>query len=118
VLVIDDDPGIHTLIRGLLRPLGCDMVSAFDAVQGPMKARRAKPDLIVLDINMPGGTGFKVLKQLRNMDETFETPILVYSAVEREQLDASIRESPVTFILPKPATPEEIGTKIQELLGA
>jgi DNA-binding response OmpR family regulator len=118
ILVIDDDPAIHALVRAVTNQLGYDLTSAFDAVQGPMKARRMKPDLIVLDINMPGGKGFNILKQLRNMDDTFETPVLVHSAMSQEELEKEIRESPVTFILRKPAAPEELLKVISDLLAS
>jgi CheY-like chemotaxis protein len=117
ILVIDDDPQVQTLLRAVALSLKHDTVSAFDALQGPMLARREKPDLIVLDINMPGGTGYRVLKQLRGMAETFETPILVHTSVPRDQVDEKIRESPVTFVLSKPATPEQVKDKLNELLA-
>ena len=115
--MIDDDPQIQTLVRAVALSLKHDTVSAFDAMQGPMLARREKADLIVLDINMPGGNGFRLLKQLRGMTETFETPILVYTSVPRAQVDEMIRESPITYVLSKPATPEQVKDKLNELLA-
>jgi DNA-binding response OmpR family regulator len=53
VLVVDDDRMVHTIVRAAIEKHGYKVSSAFDAMQVPMMARQLKPDLIVLDINMP-----------------------------------------------------------------
>jgi two-component system KDP operon response regulator KdpE len=82
ILLVDDD---KDLLRGMgvsLRAGGYDVVSAQDAVSAVMTARNARPDLIVLDIGLPGGDGFVVMERLSHLP-TF-IPVIVVSAREAE----------------------------------
>ena len=81
ILVIDDDKMIHTVMKAAMAKLGHQVFSAFDSVQAPMMARQVKPDLIVLDVKMPGGGGYEAFRRLQMMSGTATIPILVYSSM-------------------------------------
>jgi DNA-binding response OmpR family regulator len=72
ILIVDDDPdtllGLTLILR---RKGGHEVVAASDAIQALMVAIREKPDLIVLDIGLPGGNGLQVLRNLRAGAEAF-----------------------------------------------
>jgi len=70
VLVIDDSPDIHRLLDARLRPEGVDLRGAYDAEEGLRKAAELQPDLILLDISLPGFTGFEVCKRLKEDPRT------------------------------------------------
>jgi CheY-like chemotaxis protein len=74
ILIADDSRFQVQLIAAYLEPRGFVVVSAGDALQTWMKALREKPEAIVLDINMPGGTGIEVLKRLRMSATTQHIP--------------------------------------------
>ena len=116
ILIIDDDKDIHPVLRAVL---GREhkIFSAFDAVQGSMYARQVQPDLVILDIALPGGGGEKVYERLRAMGGALTVPVLVYTALARHEIEPSVQESDDTIILSKPATPEAIAAAVGKLLA-
>jgi CheY-like chemotaxis protein len=115
ILVVDDDKDIHAVMRALL---GREyrVSSAFDAVQASMFARQVQPDLVILDIGLPGGGGEKVYERLRSMPGVTTVSVLVYTAMRREDIQPPIEESRDTLILFKPAAPEAIAAAVHKLL--
>jgi DNA-binding response OmpR family regulator len=116
ILVIDDEQDIHTLMQQLLGEAKHRVFMARDATQGPMMARRHKPDLIILDINMPGGGGKVVYDRLRMMSNFASTPILIYSAIGRDAVQKQITRDPYTLVLDKPARAAHILATVECML--
>ncbi|HEX8616142.1 MAG TPA: response regulator [Thermoanaerobaculia bacterium] len=85
ILVVDDDAPILLLMRNLLREFGFDPVAAGSGPQAIEEALRRKPDLILLDRNMPGMTGDEVLRELRASDTLAQVPIFILSGEPLEQ---------------------------------
>ena len=117
LLVIDDDRMIHTVMRAALEKHGYKVHSAFDPIQAQMMVRQVRPDLIVLDITMPGGGGFEAFRRLQMMSTTSQIPILVYTSLPHDQVVQRIPESATVVYLPKPSSPEVILASVQKLLG-
>lgn len=80
ILIADDDRTIVTMVSEYLRKQGFNVVIAFDSMQAMLGVRQASPKAVILDINMPGGTGIDVLKKLKAMNKTNQIPILVLTA--------------------------------------
>lgn len=118
ILVIDDERVIHTFLKAVFEKAGYRVTSAVDALQGPLIAKQLTPDLIVLDIALPGGGGYKVFERLRMMKETTAIPVLVYSALPKEQVLAQIPEAPDVTFLGKPSQAEELLGAASKLLSA
>jgi CheY-like chemotaxis protein len=116
LLVIDDDRMIHTVMRAALEKHGYKIHSAFDPIQAQMMVRQVRPDLIVLDITMPGGGGFEAFKRLQMLSTTSQIPIVVYTSMPASEVTARIPEAPNVAHLTKPAPPEAILSAIQKLL--
>ena len=116
LLVIDDDRMIHTVLRAGLEKHGYKLHSAFDPIQAQMMVRQVRPDLIVLDITMPGGGGFEAFKRLQMMSTTSLIPILVHTSMPKDEVTKKITPSPSIAILSKPAAPEAVLAEIQKLL--
>jgi CheY-like chemotaxis protein len=116
LFVVDDDRMIHTVLRAALEKHGYKIHSAFDPVQAQMMVRQVRPDLIVLDITMPGGGGFEAFKRLQMMSTTSQIPILVYTSLSPEEVAKKIPATPNVAHLRKPAAPEAILAEIQKLL--
>ena len=70
ILVIDDEPKIVEICHDYLKAAGFEVVSAGDGLQGLAAARREKPDLVVLDLMMPGMDGLDVCRSLRRESNT------------------------------------------------
>ncbi len=117
ILVIDDDKMIHTVMKTTLEKHGFKVHSAFDSVQAPMMARQVKPDLIVLDITMPGGGGYEAFRRLQMLGPTSLIPILVYTSLPTDDVAKKIPPAPNVAHLQKPSPPDAIRAAIETLLG-
>jgi CheY-like chemotaxis protein len=79
-ILIADDSRVHVhLLATSLKDRGYEVLVAQDGMQAGMLALRHAPDAIVLDINMPGGSGIEVLKRLRHSIKTKDIPVIVAS---------------------------------------
>jgi DNA-binding response OmpR family regulator len=116
VLIVEDDKTLQVVLKAVFAKAGFDVVSALDAMQGLMYAKSAKPDLIVLDIMMPAGSGISVYERLQQ-STAVATPVLIYSAAPKEEIAEKIQEGPGVEILSKPASPDELIAAAKRLLG-
>jgi CheY-like chemotaxis protein len=96
LLVVDDDPGVGELVRQLLEGEVCEIEAVADGSTALPTALRARPDIILLDLIMPGTDGFAVLDALRALDALREVPVVVLTAKrlapdERARLEARVR---------------------------
>jgi two-component system phosphate regulon response regulator PhoB len=116
ILVIDDDRTVLTYLKGVLGKEGFDVSVALDALQGPMVARQAHPDLVVLDLAMPGGGGAAVLERLRRMRDTMQVPVLIYSGLSKDRVEQLVTETPDVLFVPKSGNPADLLTAVRYLL--
>jgi two-component system, OmpR family, KDP operon response regulator KdpE len=103
VLVADDDRVHVTQLAGRLKALGHDVLTAYDALQASAAVLRNSPDVIVLDIGMPGGTGVEVLRRLKSSPMTWRIPIVIVSGNEDPEVEKEVRSLGVEDYLRKPA---------------
>ena len=80
VLIVDDDPGIHTLLGLILKPLHLDVKYAINGYKGLEMILAYQPGLIILDLAMPGLDGFEVLNRLSEDHSMSDIPVMVFSA--------------------------------------
>lgn len=113
VLVVDDEANIRTLLRQELEEAGYHVREAVDGYDAISQSKTAQPDLIVLDVMMPGISGFDVVSVLRGAPETSAIPIIILSIVEDRQRG---RELGVDRYLTKPVRMEELTASIDSLL--
>ncbi|KPQ26979.1 response regulator transcription factor [Halomonas sp. HL-93] len=116
VLVVDDEPNILISLEFLMQQAGFDVVTAEDGEQAMTCVNQAKPDLILLDISLPGISGFDVLEQLRQDSTTATLPIIMLTAhgreVEREKGMALGADDYIT----KPFSTQALVEKVNALL--
>ena len=115
ILVADDSRFQVELLSNWLSEKGATVVVAGDALQAWMKALRTEPDAIILDINMPGGTGLEVLKRLRLSAKTQHIPVIVVSS--NQESEQSARSLGAAEFLPKPLDSELLAQALTRLLG-
>lgn len=108
VLVVDDDRDLVKAISLRLRSVGIGSVEAYDAVSATQIARSAKPDLILLDIGLPGADGHTVGMRIRMDPMTWEIPMIFITG--RDSLEDRIKASGVGAFgyLLKPFKPQEL----------
>lgn len=115
ILVVDDEPNIRRLIEHHLVRRGHQVDVAVDGFDALEKVRAQRPDLLVLDVNMPGPDGFEVLAALKEDPATVELPVIMLTALSS---DDHIRHGwgiGADFYLTKPFNPYELGLLIDRL---
>jgi CheY-like chemotaxis protein/anti-sigma regulatory factor (Ser/Thr protein kinase) len=85
VLIIEDEPAARELLTSYLTPLGIRTECAATAQEGIEAARRLHPDAVTLDLLLPGRSGWHVLRELREMPDASDIPILVISVVDESR---------------------------------
>ena len=117
ILVVDDEPSIRRLLKVALTNRNFEVLEAEDGLQALGVVAAEKPDLVVLDVMMPGLTGHQVHDRLRQEPETKELPILFLSAAGTfEEQHREIAADPFSDYLPKPFKPSEVADHIAAML--
>ncbi len=81
ILIIEDETDISESVKKRLEYEGYQVVTAYDGLDGLDKAKKIKPDLVLLDLFMPVMDGYEVCKKLKEVDGLKDIPIIVFSAV-------------------------------------
>jgi two-component system response regulator MtrA len=117
VLVVDDEIGALTLIGLMLERGGFGVLKAKDADTALSVLDNDTPDLIILDVMMPGKDGIELCRDIRDRGETQSTPVLILSA--RGDAESIIRgiEAGANDYLPKPILHHDLVTKVRMMLG-
>ncbi|MFH1791257.1 MAG: response regulator [Candidatus Omnitrophota bacterium] len=85
VLIIDDEPDLLETMSYRLSTAGYDIMTALDGATGLNRAAQDRPDLVILDVMMPGADGFEILKKLKETKETRDIPVIVFSCGRQEE---------------------------------
>ena len=118
ILVAADDRVISTFICGVLAKAGHRATPAHDAMQALMFAMRSPaPELILLDVNMPGGTGVEALRKLKQSARTSGIPVIVVSGVDDPAMPERMRELGALDVLPKPVDAERLLAAVDHAVG-
>ena len=118
ILVADDDPEILTLVSRRLAKRGYTVLEAQDGVQTLAEARAKHPDLIVLDVMMPGKNGWEVAKELRADAATKDISILVLTAIGQTMNDMNSPLYGADDYLDKPFEFADLEARVAKLLAA
>ena len=116
ILVIEDDPSTLRLIKYTLQQEGYQVLSAPNGLEGLRKARSEQPDLIILDVMLPGVDGFEICHRLRAEPQTAELPILMVSGKAREIDKATGLKMGANDYITKPWHRPELVAKITAML--
>ena len=117
ILIVDDD---RDVVKGLairLRAYGYQILCAHDAVSAVSMARRSEPDLILLDLGLPGGDGSKVMQRLESLHTTVSIPIIVISAKDPAAVMKRALYAGTASFLKKPVDNDELLHSIRTALG-
>jgi DNA-binding response OmpR family regulator len=118
VLIIEDDHDIAHLLAARLKAHDCEVVLCRDAVNALGVARNERPDLILLDLNLPGGNGILILERLRAFDAFALTPVIVISAQAPDVAEAQALAAGARRFLAKPVNTNALLEAIDELVPA
>jgi DNA-binding response OmpR family regulator len=116
ILIIEADPTALRLTEYTLKQRGYQVITTSNGLEGIITAQKEAPDLIILDVMLPGVDGYEVCKRLRAGIQTAEIPILIISGKAREEDIAIGFKAGANDYLPKPATPSNIIARVERLL--
>jgi len=108
VLIVDDIRSEVQLIANVLTPQGYDCIQASNAVEAMERARAERPDLILLDIVMPGQDGFATCRQLKRDAATKDIPVVLVSSKNGESDRFWGQKQGAVEYLPKPFSPSDL----------
>jgi len=121
ILIVDDDPDIVESVTMVLKKNGHDVIGAYGGVEGLEKAKKEKPDAIILDVMMPDKDGYEVCKELKADPEYSDIPILLLTAVVSKISSTSYThrmgmETEADDYVDKPVEPGELARLVERLL--
>lgn len=116
ILLIDDTPQIHSLVTTLLASEMVKVHSAFNAESGIVLANSLKPDLILLDVEMPDGDGYEVCRRLKSNSELFNIPVVFLTALVNPAEKVRGLELGAVDYVTKPFNPAELIARVRAAL--
>jgi len=116
ILVAEDERDIRELIAFSLHFGGFEVEEAVNGIEAVEKARKLRPDLIIMDVRMPKKTGYEACQELKEADETRDIPIVFLSAKGQEaEIKQGMELGAVDYIL-KPFEAEHLPRRMAEIL--
>ena len=116
VLVVDDSRTIVAVLRKMLLQNGYNVISASEGAEAVELARRERPDMVFLDIVMPGMNGFSALRELRRHEATRATPVIMMSGNEQATEQFYVQRIGADDFMKKPVSRAEVFARIERLL--
>ena len=117
VILADDDPIIHRLLTPMFNKMGIDCYSAYDGNAARDAANSLSPDLLILDVVMPGMSGMSLLREIRKERKNSRLPILMLSArQQRSDISMALAYGANDYVV-KPFDPEDIVLRVKRLLS-
>ena len=122
ILVAEDEPDIRRLVRTFLEAQGYRVVEAADGALAVEAALRERPDLIMMDLNMPVLDGFEAAKRIRQHPALHDVPIVANSAFGDYGISFSLRDEELgtgfTYYLTKPIELDELKEILDQVVGS
>ena len=118
VLIVEDDTTTRTTIRELLTGAGFEPVEAGDGTEGLAKAEDIRPDVILLDVHMPGLDGYEVCQGLKENPKTKNIPVIFLTAVQDDALNRLAYQSGAVACLTKPFRLEALVAVIEAAIAS
>jgi len=115
VLYVEDNEFNRKIVRQLLGRTSYRLIEAFDGEAGVATARAERPDLIIMDIQLPRLSGLEATRQLKAAPETADVPIIVITSFALAGDEQKAREAGAAAYLAKPYSPRELLGMIRDL---
>ena len=118
ILIIEDDKFLRQLIVQKLAKEGYETIEAVDGEQGLKEIQEKNPDLVLLDLILPGIDGFEVLSQMKKNEELAKVPVIILSNLgQQEDVQRGLNLGAVDYLIKAHFTPGEIVKKIRKALN-
>lgn len=116
ILYVEDNEMNRKIVRDLLKRTKYTLVEAFDGEAGVAKALEIRPDLVLMDVQLPKMSGIDATRALRAAPETAATPILVITSFALSGDEEKAKQAGATGYLAKPYSPFDLLKRIREIL--
>ncbi|KPJ57575.1 hypothetical protein AMJ49_00435 [Parcubacteria bacterium DG_74_2] len=117
ILIVEDDKFLRELIARKLKESDFDVLEAIDGEEGLRKTKEEKPELILLDLILPGIDGFEVLSRIKEDPNTKSIPVIILSNLgQREDVEKGLKIGAVDYLIKAHFTPSEITEKVKNAL--
>jgi len=113
VLAVDDENDVLLIVKTALQVEGYRVFTAADGPEALKTAAEEKPDLILLDIMMPGMDGFEVLTRLRENEATCQIPIIMLTGLSERERKRSAIERGIKYYIVKPFEFQDLVSKVR-----
>lgn len=117
ILVVDDSPTLLSGTTKILQSAGHEVIPAICGEEGVDKAGTEKPDLILMDVVMPGISGFQATRQITTNADTKDIPVIMLTTKDQETDKVWAKRQGAKDYVVKPPEKEELLAKIDALLG-
>ena len=117
ILVVEDTEDNRQILRDLLGMAGYDMVEAHDGAEGVAKAAEHRPDLILMDIQMPVMDGYEATRRIKANPELKAIPIIAVTSYALSGDEQKTRDAGCDAYIAKPYSPRQMLAKVKEILG-
>ena len=115
VLLIDDEPAVRRLIRSTLSPSGYLIIEASNGHAGLELTKVAQPDILVVDVRMPGSMdGFEMIRALHHDRETRNIPVIVLTGADPSEFSNRPHSSKIVTLLTKPFRPHQLIQAVEQ----
>jgi DNA-binding response OmpR family regulator len=116
ILIVDDEPDLLETIQINLEMEGYDCLVAYDGNRGLERARKENPDLIILDVMLPGMNGYKVCRLLKFDEKYKRIPIIMLTAEAQDKDRLLGEKTGADYYMTKPFAADKLLAKIKEFL--
>ncbi len=116
ILLVEDNPLNRQLVRDILIYRGHEVLEAATVSEAKLKLEQAKPDLVLLDIQIPGGGGEVLFKQIRGRPELADVPVIAITAFAMPSDVARFRKLGFDAYLSKPIDTRQFASQVQALI--
>lgn len=117
ILIVEDDKFLRELMSQKLNKEGYEVIEAVDGEEGVKKVKEELPDLILLDLILPGMDGFEVLGEIKKEESTNKIPVIILSNLgQREDIERGLNMGATDYLIKAHFTPGEIIEKVKSVL--
>jgi two-component system, cell cycle response regulator DivK len=117
ILVVEDTEDNRQILRDLLSSAGFELIEAIDGFEAVTMAERERPDLILMDIQLPGLGGFEATRRIRAIPELVKVPIIAVTSYALSGDEAKTRAAGCDDYIAKPFSPRQLLAKVRELVS-
>jgi len=117
ILIVEDQEDNRTILRDVLSTVGYDLIEAFNGEDGVKLAQSERPDLILMDIQLPQMDGYEATQQIKSVAELKTIPIIAVTSYALSGDEAKARAAGCDGYIAKPFSPRELLAKVRKYLS-